>query len=267
MQDDYIFEFIKNLADNASNVSKSYFKKELILENKAEIGEIFDPVTEIDKKIEFVVREIIENVHPDHGIYGEEMGIKDSNSEYCWFIDPIDGTRSFVSGIPLWGTLIGLEHNDKATIGLVDHPCLDERYIGLGKEAFVIKNGETKSISVSNCQSLSDARLGYTTYDMFKTNNNQKLFNEIYKQVKITRSGGDCYFYSLLASGYLDIIVESSLQPYDIVAIVPLIEAAGGFITTWDGSSPNRGGSIVASASSSLHDQALEILKKFDKES
>ncbi|MBT4203436.1 histidinol-phosphatase [Hyphomicrobiales bacterium] len=263
MQNDYIFRFMNKLADDASNISKSYFKKELTLENKADVGEIFDPVTEIDKKIELAIRELIETSHPGHSIYGEEMGIKDTNSEYCWFIDPIDGTRSFVSGVPLWGTLIGLEYNTKPSFGVIDHPCLDERYIAIDGKAFLIKNGKSDILRTSNCQSLNEARLGFTSYDMFKTRNDQLIFDSIYDQVKITRSGGDCYFYSLLASGHMDIIIESSLQPYDIVAIIPLIEAAGGFISSWDGGSPNRGGSIVASASQDLHSQAIDILKNF----
>jgi len=265
MKNDYIFKFMNNLADQARNISQLYFKEEYALENKAELGEIFDPVTEIDKKIEYVIRAKIENTHPDHGIYGEEMGIKDVNSKYCWFIDPIDGTKSFISGVPLWGTLIGLEFNQKPVCGVIDHPCLDERYIAIEDQAYLIKNNKSEKINTSNCQSINDARLGFTSYDMFKTKNDQLVFDNIYEQVKITRSGGDSYFYSLLAAGHMDIIVESSLQPYDIVAIVPLIEAAGGFITSWDGGSPNRGGSVIASASQSLHNQAIDMLKKFNK--
>ena len=248
------------LADVSGGVILPYFRRPLVVDNKAAAGE-FDPVTVADREAEQAIRARLAVLHPEHGILGEEMGRTEGMSPYTWVIDPIDGTRAFITGMPLWGTLIGVTHASRAVVGLMDQPYTRER-IWSEAETSVWRgsNGIVRPIRASGCRDLAEARLTTTSPDLFTQSHEQAAFARLRAGARMTRFGGDCYAYCLLAAGHIDLIVEAGLKPYDIVALVPIIERAGGVVTAWDGSRPENGGRIVASAGPHLHDAVLEAI-------
>jgi histidinol phosphatase-like enzyme (inositol monophosphatase family) len=253
-------EFALKLADAAKNITLSYFRTAMPIENKASAGAIFDPVTIADQNTEKVIRDIINSERPEDAIFGEEHPLKTGTSGYSWHIDPIDGTRSFIAGVPLWGTLIGLEYNCHPIIGIVDQPYIGERFIGTQAGAFLRNSNGTANIQTSRCQSIETAILATTSPHLFTPGDEFARYQTIEKRARLTRYGGDCYFYAMLAAGHIDLVVEAGLNPYDIVALIPLVEAAGGIISTWKNESAEQGGQIVAAATKELHVKALKIL-------
>lgn len=253
--------FAGTLADAAAKVTLPHFRSGLSVDNKR--GEFtFDPVTAADRDAEAAIRELIAEAYPTHGIYGEEHGRTHGTSDLYWVIDPIDGTRSFISGVPLWGTLIALNDGQKPVIGMMDQPYTGERFTGRpGHSELVNRQGRIK-LKTSNCTSLDDALLGNTDPAMFRKDAERTAFREISSKVKLRRFGGDCYFYALLAAGTLDLVVEFSLQPYDIQAMMPIIENAGGVVTDWAGGDPQMGGNVVAAATPELHEATLALLSQ-----
>lgn len=253
--------FAGTLADAAAKVTLPHFRSGLSVDNKR--GEFtFDPVTAADRDAEEVIRDLISKAYPAHGVLGEEHGRIEGSSELYWVIDPIDGTRSFISGVPLWGTLIALNDGTKPVVGMMDQPYTSERFIGRpGFSELVNRHGRT-TLKTSTCTSLDDALLGNTDPAMFRDDAKRAAFREISSRVKLRRFGGDCYFYALLAAGTLDLVIESSLQPYDIQALIPIIENAGGIVTSWTGGDPQMGGDVVAAATPELHQAALAILSQ-----
>jgi myo-inositol-1(or 4)-monophosphatase len=251
--------FANTLADAAARVTLPHFRSGLAVDNKR--GEYkFDPVTAADRDAEAAIRDLIAKAYPTHGIYGEEHGRITGTSDNYWVIDPIDGTRSFISGVPLWGTLIALNDGTRPVIGLMDQPYIGERFIGRpGLSELVSRQGRTP-LKTSRCTTLENALLGNTDPGMFQKDGERAAFREISAKVKLRRFGGDCYFYALLAAGTLDLVVESSLQPYDIQAMIPIIENAGGIVTSWTGADPQMGGNVIAAATPELHAAALAIL-------
>ncbi len=248
------------LADASGKVILKYFRKPLPVENKAAAGH-FDPVTEADRAAERVIRRHLKSLHPDHAILGEEMGHTAGSSPYTWVIDPIDGTRAFITGMPLWGTLIGLNYEDRAEFGMMDQPFTGERiWSAVGATQWRGLDGRTRRVTTAPCARIADARLTTTTPDMFTEPREQEAFARLKKAARLTRFGGDCYAYCLLAAGHIDIIVESGLKPYDVVALVAIIERAGGVITTWDGERPEGGGRILACGDPRLHAAALKVI-------
>ncbi|HMM13043.1 MAG TPA: histidinol-phosphatase [Parvibaculum sp.] len=258
---DELSTFALRLADAASAVTLPHFRSGLAVDNKR--GEYtFDPVTAADRDAEAAIRELIKSHYPSHGIFGEEHGREEGESPLTWVIDPIDGTRSFISGVPLWGTLIALNDGTRPVIGLMDQPYIGERFLGRpGGSELIGKHGR-RILRTSQCTKLEDALLGNTDPGMFKEERARAAFREISSRVRLRRFGGDCYFYCLLAAGCIDLVIEASLQPYDIQALMPVIEHAGGIVTTWTGDDPQMGGSVVAAATPELHAAALEILSK-----
>jgi myo-inositol-1(or 4)-monophosphatase len=254
-------EFANGLADAAAKVTLPHFRSGLAVDNKR--GEFkFDPVTAADRDAEAAIRALITGTYPAHGILGEEHGRVTGSSDTYWVIDPIDGTRSFISGVPLWGTLIALNDGTKPVIGMMDQPYIGERFIGRpGGSELVTRFGRT-TLQTSRCKTLDDAILGNTDPAMFRIDKEREAFREISARIKLRRFGGDCYFYALLAAGTIDLVIESSLQPYDIQAMMPIIENAGGVVTSWTGADPQMGGNVVAAATPELHAAALEILAK-----
>jgi myo-inositol-1(or 4)-monophosphatase len=258
---DELTGFANSLADTAAKVTLPHFRSGLTVDNKRGTFK-FDPVTAADRDAEAAIRKLIGEAYPTHGIYGEEHGRETGSSDNYWVIDPIDGTRSFISGVPLWGTLIALNDGKKPVIGLMDQPYIGERFIGQpGRSELISRHGRTM-LKTSQCTNLEDALLGNTDPGMFTKDNERAAFRKISKQVKLRRFGGDCYFYALLAAGTLDLVVESSLQPYDIQAMIPIIENAGGIVTSWTGDDPQMGGNVVAAATKELHAAALAILSR-----
>ncbi|MBN43981.1 MAG: histidinol-phosphatase [Rhodobiaceae bacterium] len=256
---DKLVKFSNFLADEARKISMKYFKKKINVLSK--VKKEFDPVTIADINIQKKINKIIDDTYPSHSIIGEEES-KLKESEYEWCIDPIDGTKSFIQGVPLWGTLISITKNNKIILGIADIPALDERYIGYSGNAYkIVKNVKTK-LKVSNLNTISESILNTTSPYVFANKSDQLSFEKLSKKVKSTRLGGDCYSYCLLADGHVDIVVESGLKPWDIRALEPIILNSGGFIKSWDGNSILNGGRIVACNSKSLFKKVQKVLIK-----
>ena len=252
-------DFSNILADEARTISLKYFKKKMRIRNKKRNS--FDPVTIADIKIQKKLNHLILKYYPNHSIIGEEE-THSKNSTYEWCIDPIDGTKSFIQGMPLWGTLISLSENRNIILGLADIPALDERYIGYEKKAYKIINGKKTNLKIRNNNKISNSILNTTSPYLFANKSDQLSFERLSKKVKLTRLGGDCYSYCLLADGHIDIVVESGLNPWDIRALEPIIVNAGGVIKTWDDKKILNGGRIIACANSKIFNQCRSILNK-----
>ncbi len=249
--------FFDRLAEIAKAETLPRFRSGLDVANKE--THVYDPVTEGDRRAELAIRAVIEADYPDHGIIGEEYGNVGMDRELVWVIDPIDGTRAFISGVPVWGTLIGLYRNGRALMGLIDQPFTGERYFADGSASFYKGPEGERRITTRPCRSLSDAIMFTTSPHIFNPGERSK-YDQVERQVRLFRYGIDCYAYALLAAGHVDLVVESSLKPYDVGAIIPIIEQAGGIVTTWDGGRPEMGGTILAAGSRAVHEQALAIL-------
>ncbi|MGQ0659021.1 MAG: histidinol-phosphatase [Chromatiales bacterium] len=252
-------EFACRLADAAGAQILPHFRAPLAVDNKGSAG-AYDPVTEADRGAESAMRELIHRAFPQHGIFGEEHGYERGESALTWVIDPLDGTRSFITGALHWGTLIALYDGMRPVIGVMDQPYTRERFIGNRLGAELRTRGAHRALSTRRCERLEDAVL-YTTHPgMFATSEEGAAFERLARHVKLVRYGGDCYSYCMLALGCVDLVVESSLAPYDVQALIPIIEAAGGFMTTWDGGTANFGGQIIAAGDSRLHALATAVL-------
>lgn len=247
-------------ADAAALVTCQYFRSDMHVENKADEN-AFDPVTEADRLAELVIRESLSRDFPDIGFYGEEHDVVIGSSEFMWVVDPIDGTRAFMSGMPLWGTLIGLYDGQNAVLGVMDQPFLEERYQATRSSAYMHNGQQITALAARTGVSLEQAVLYCTTPDMFVTELDRMRFDLVKKHAKLTRYGGDCYAYALLAGGFVDVVIDCDLKPYDIMALIPLIEAAGGVVSNWEGGSAVDGGYIVAAGSVALHEQVLSLLQ------
>lgn len=248
--------FAEQLADAAAAAIHPYFRAKLDVEDKG--GRVFDPVTLADRAAERAMRELIQDQYPAHGILGEEEGSVVGSSELTWVLDPIDGTRAFITGLPLWGTLIALNDGQHPVLGVMNQPFTGERYIGSLGGAW--RNGT--NLQTRSCHGLSAATVMCTTPDMFNTAERRDAFQSVASQAQLVRFGGDCYAYCMLASGFVDVIVEANLQPYDVQALIPIIEGAGGVITAWDGSTAQNGGSVVACGDPVLHAQLIKLLRQ-----
>ena len=252
-------KFANFLADEARKVSLYYFKRKIQIISKDKKN--FDPVTVADINIQKKLHRLIEKEFPYHSMLGEEESII-KESEYEWCIDPIDGTKSYIQGVPLWGTLISLSKNNKVILGIADIPALDERYVGYGKIAYKIMNKKRSLLGVRKKIILKESILNTTSPYVFENIDDQKQFEKVANIAKSTRLGGDCYSYCLLADGLVDIIIESGLKPYDIRALIPIIKNSGGIIKSWEGGSVNNGGRILATSNKKLFLQAQDILIK-----
>jgi myo-inositol-1(or 4)-monophosphatase len=251
------------LADASGAAIMPHFRRSLTVENKARSGKPFDPVTTADKAAERAIRKALAARHPEHGIFGEEYGRQQGDSTYTWVIDPIDGTKAFITGTPLWGTLIGLQLEHRAILGLMDQPFTGERIWSDGKSAtWRSPGGKTKRIKTRACPRLEDAIVATTNPDLLAPGVERGTFEAIKMRARMARYGGDCYSYCLLAAGHIDIIMECGLQPYDVVALIPIIEAAGGRITSWDGGRAEPGGRILAAGDPALHEEVLKQIAK-----
>ncbi|MFC3074435.1 histidinol-phosphatase [Shinella pollutisoli] len=221
---------------------------------------VFDPVTEGDRAAEAAIRALVETHFPDHGILGEEHGSVGLDREYIWVIDPIDGTRAFISGVPVWGTLIGLYRNGEAVMGLVDQPFTGERYFADGSASRYSGPDGSRVLATRDCGALGNAILFTTSPHLF-TDGRKDRFEAVQREVRLARYGCDCYAYALLAAGHIDLVVECELKPYDVGGLIPVIEQAGGIITSWDGGPAEMGGEIIAAGSRAVYEQAMAILK------
>jgi len=251
------------LADAAATATLPHFRAGLAVENKLEGA--FDPVTAADRDAERAIRDLIFNAYPDHGLLGEEFGVVEGASAYQWVVDPIDGTRAFVSGIPLWTTIIGLRHEGVPVFGMVDQPYIGDRFWGgAGRAAFRPAHGREGHaqgpIAPRACATLSDAILMTTFTGLFDPQTELDRYLRVERAVRLVRYSADAYAYCMVASGQIDLVVESKLEAYDIVGLVPIIEGAGGIITDWQGDPIRDGGTAVAAGDPRVHAETLALL-------
>ncbi|HTM76879.1 MAG TPA: histidinol-phosphatase [Devosia sp.] len=233
------------------------FRTPMAIDNKLTTG--FDPVTEADRGAETAIRTVIARNFPDHAVIGEEWG-NSGISDFTWIIDPIDGTRSFISGAPVWGTLIGLAYQGVAIAGLMSQPFIGETFLGLPGRTRYRRGSIEQTIHTSGLTELAAARVFTTTPTLFATPELLGKWRAIESTTRLQRFGMDCYGYALLAAGHADLVIEPSLNTYDIAALVPIIREAGGAIACWDGSEPTGGGNVVAAATPELLEQALKLV-------
>ncbi len=257
-----LLEFAHSLADTSGEAIRPYFRKPVTVANKAPRGG-FDPVTAADEAAERAIARAVGRRWPDHGLIGEEFGNVREDARLRWVIDPIDGTRSFIMGSPLWGTLIGLLDGENPILGLMNQPFTGERFWSGASEAFMrTGKGRARSIKTRDCPRLANAIVSTTHPDLFAKGKDWDAFARLKSKARMTRYGGDCYAYCLLAAGFVDVVVETGLKPFDVVALIPIIERAGGRITTWEGEPAASGGRIVAAGDPRLHKILLSLLAR-----
>ncbi len=250
-------QFVDQLATASGDTILPFFRTALAVENKKTGG--FDPVTAADRSAEQSMRALIRKQFPGHGILGEEYGSEGTDAEYVWVLDPIDGTKSFISGMLAWGTLIGLMRFGEPVFGLMNQPFTRERFSGDGGAAYYRGPAGKRDLHVRECAHIDDALL-FTTSPLLMNRDDRAAFARLEDKVKLSRYGGDCYAYCMLAMGLIDLIIETEIKPYDIVAIIPIVAGAGGIVTTWDNGPPQGGGRIVVAGDRRVHQAALEVL-------
>ena len=254
-----LLAFAAEVAQQAGVATLPYFRADIEVENKKTDGG-FDPVTQADRAAEKILRQAIRRRYPEHGIFGEEFGHETGNG-LTWVIDPIDGTRAFMSGFLHWGVLVGLFDGQRPVVGVMYQPFTEELFLGNGSDSEYRCHASTRALHTSKTSDLADAILATTSPGFFRSSTELEMFRGLEGAVKMSRYGGDCYIYAMLAMGYVDIALDSSLNSYDIQALIPVIEGAGGVVTCADGSDASMGGLVVASANQQLHAQ---VLAKFD---
>jgi myo-inositol-1(or 4)-monophosphatase len=252
MQTNEFTEFISTLAERSGEVIKPYFAQ---ADLAVEIKEDQTLVTQADRRAEAVMRELIRQKYPEHGILGEEFGQENASAEFVWTLDPIDGTIAFARGCPLFGTLIGLLHGGTPILGAIHHPVL--RQLCIGDNAETTLNGRV--VRVRETGLLSEAMLLTTDIASIGRHQKREGFEELLRRTRSYRTWGDCYGYLLVASGGAEIMLDPVMNPWDIIPLVPIINGANGVITTWSGAEAAHGSSCVA-ANKTLHAQVLEIL-------
>jgi myo-inositol-1(or 4)-monophosphatase len=249
--------FLDQLATASGDIILPFFRTSLVVDNKQR--DAFDPVTAADRAAENAMRAMIRKSFPDHGILGEEYGSEGPDSEYVWVLDPIDGTKSFINGMPTWGTLIGLLRFGEPVFGMMHQPFLRERFSGDGGAAIYRGPAGQRDLRVRECAALGDALLS-TTSPRLMNAADRAAFARVEESVKLSRYGGDCYGYCMLAAGHIDLVIETDLKPYDILPLIPIVAGAGGIVTSWEGTSPLAGGRVVAAGDRRTHRAALELL-------
>jgi len=266
-------------ADAASVPTAANFRRVLEIEDKHTRGS-FDPVTVADREAELAIKAVVQKAFPEHGFLGEEFGEElgkhlsqddgraSRSDQLIWIVDPIDGTRAYITGMPLWGSLIAVYDGLDVVLGVLEQPILKERYFGVQCIAGGVSNNSSELITPSGRQTLStrktsrlaQAIVQTTTPDFFSEEEHAGVFQTLKESVSMVRYGGDCYCYALLASGFVDVVIERQLEPYDIAALIPIVQGAGGVVSDWSGGSAASGGAVVASANPALHDKVLKLL-------
>jgi myo-inositol-1(or 4)-monophosphatase len=251
--------FIDELATVSGDAIRPFFRTALGVEDKSR-GGAFDPVTAADRAAEHAMRTMIREKFPTHGIIGEEFGPERADAEFVWVLDPIDGTKSFISGMPAWGTLIALTRGGQPVYGMVHQPFIGERFSGDSRGATYRGPAGNRALMVRPCATLAEAVL-YTTSPRLMNAADRACFARVEEVVRLSRYGGDCYSYCMLAAGHVDLVIETELKPHDVAALIPIISGAGGVVTTWSGGPPEAGGRIVAAGDRRIHAAALLLLK------
>ena len=256
--DTHLWTVAEALADRARLETLRYFRKSDLTTETKSVD--FDPVTEADRSAEAAMRALLDEMRPDDGILGEEHGSKSGTNGLTWVLDPIDGTRGFISGTPTWGVLIALSDENGPKLGIIDQPYIGERFMGgMGRSKFIGPHGN-HALAVNSCTELSEATL-FTTFPEVGSPDEGAAFRRVAEQVKLVRYGCDCYAYALLAAGQIDLVIEAGLQAYDIQAPIAVIEAAGGIVTDWSGGPAHHGGRVLAASTPELHAAAMKLLR------
>jgi histidinol-phosphatase len=251
--------FVDRLADVSGEAILPFFRTTLAVEDKSRGGR-FDPVTAADRAAEAAMRALIRQTFPEHGVIGEEFGAERTDAEYVWVLDPIDGTKSFISGMPAWGTLIALTRDGKPVFGMMHQPFIRERFTGDGEGARYRGPTGERALRTRQCDGLKDALL-FTTSPLLMKAGDRAIFGRVEEAVRLSRYGGDCYAYCMLAAGHIDLVIETELKPHDVIPLIPIIVGAGGVITDWEGGPADRGGRVVVAGDARVHAAALKLLK------
>lgn len=245
--------------ETAGNETLPYFRSVEEPQNKDREGD-FDPVTEADKACERSLRNAIKKRYPNHGLLGEEYGFEPGDG-LTWVMDPIDGTRSFVSGMLHWGALLALFDGSAPLLGAMYQPYTDELFYADRKAGYLKRGTRIEQLSTRSCSKLSNATLTTTDPRLFNEGFERLSFEAVQDIVRLTRYGADCYQYTMLAAGHIDVVIENQINPWDIQALIPIIHAAGGKVTTWTGDNAALGGRIVATGDPNLHEELLSLLR------
>jgi histidinol phosphatase-like enzyme (inositol monophosphatase family) len=254
-------DFAVELAWAAGEAILPLFRADIENENKAGPGERYDPVTAADRASETVIRKLIGERYPDHGILGEEFGADRTDAEFVWVLDPIDGTRAFMAGLPLWTTLIALRHQGRPVIGLIAQPYLDEVFVGGPDGSRLLKGHATTVLKTRACPKLTDAIASTTDPSLFD-GAEAAAFAQVRAAARLTRLGCDAYAYAMVALGRIDLVIESGLKPWDYEPLIPVIEGAGGKVSNWRGEAVDGSGQIVAAGDARCLDEALVSLRR-----
>ena len=257
--DDATIAFAHRLADASGAAIRPYFRQRIDVINKKQ--DAFDPVTEADKGGERAIRALLDAERPHDAILGEEYGEKPGTSGWRWVLDPVDGTRCFITGRHEWGSLIALEKNQESVLGILDQPVLGERFIGVNGRSELHQGGSVTPLRVRPCAEVKDAILCATDPSVYMNESQQAAFERVKAQARLTRYHGDCYLFAMLAMGFVDLIVEGVFRRWDVAALLPLVEGAGGIITNWQGGPWRDGDALLASGDARLHAQAIALLR------
>lgn len=262
MQETFLsdLDVAEEMADAARAAILPFFRQ-FNLETDNKLDEGFDPVTVADRNAEKAMRAVLARHRPDDGIFGEEFGQIQGSTGRTWVLDPIDGTRGFISGTPTWGVLIALSTQDGPIMGVIDQPYIGERFVGSADIAQMTGPTGSAQLKTRPTARLDQAIL-FTTFPEVGTPDERAGFEAVAQQVRLTRYGMDCYAYALLAAGQVDLVIEAGLNAYDIQAPIAVIEAAGGVVTNWQGGPAHEGGRVLAAANAALHKAALEYLRQ-----
>ena len=250
--------FVDKLATVSGEAILPFFRTSLGVEDKGSAAG-FDPVTAADRAAESAMRTLIKRSFPEHGIVGEEYGNEQTQAEYVWVLDPIDGTKSFITGMPAWGSLIALTRNGEPVFGMMHQPFIRERFAGDGGATRYRGPAGERELHVRPCATLADAMM-FTTSPQLMNDADRTAFGRVEAAVRLSRYGGDCYAYCMLAAGHVDLVIETGLKPHDIVALIPIVQGAGGIVTNWEGESAVKGGRIVAASDKRVHEAAMKLL-------
>jgi histidinol phosphatase-like enzyme (inositol monophosphatase family) len=252
--------FAVELAREAARVSLPWFRGDFAQSDKGGPG-AFDPVTQADQEAEAALRRLIAARYPHHGVIGEEYGEDRPDADQVWILDPIDGTRAFIAGLPLWTNLIAFRTEGTLTVGVIGQPYLDEIYLGGPSGARLLRGGAETALAVRPCPRLNDALIATTDPDLF-TGAELGAWTQVRAAARLARLGCDAYAYAMLAAGRVDLVAESALKVWDWSALVPVIEAAGGAVSNWRGEAPDGSGQILAVGDVGIREQALVTLKR-----
>lgn len=259
-----LIDIATRLADAAAGVTLRHFRTRSLDLSSKDAGR-FDPVTVADRGAEEAMRAVLERARPDDGVFGEEGDRIVGTSGLTWVLDPIDGTRAYISGVPVWGTLIGLDDGERGRIGIIDQPFTGERFVGVvdgdASLAELRHRGAVQALTTRPCGPLDRAVMFTTDPDLFDPAEIEG-FRKLRSRCRLTRYGTDCYAYALLAAGHIDLVVEAGLNAYDVASHIPLITAAGGVVTDWRGGDCRWGGRVIAAGDAETHAAALEILSQ-----